>query len=113
MKIKLLGIDDGSLDFRVTFDGTPVKLGRHPDADVRINDASVSHYHCEIDQVNGVLWVRDLGSSHGTFVNGFHVAQSHLLPDDELTVGATSLRISYERVEVDWFSDYERVMALV
>jgi len=54
--------------------------------------------------------VRDLDSMQGTFVNGFHIAQSHLLPGDGLTVGALRLRVLYERLEVDWFSAYEREM---
>jgi pSer/pThr/pTyr-binding forkhead associated (FHA) protein len=113
MKIRLVGIEDKSLDLEVAFDGAPIRIGRDPEADVRLSGGSVSRHHCEIDRVNGVLWVRDLDSTQGTFVNGFHIAQSHLLPGDELTVGALRLRILYERDAVDWFSAYEREMALV
>jgi pSer/pThr/pTyr-binding forkhead associated (FHA) protein len=75
----------------------PVRIGRHPNVDIRLDDESVSDFHCEIDGIRGVLWVRDVGSVHGTFVNGFHVVQSHLLPGDRLTVGTTSLRVQYRR----------------
>ena len=39
--------------------------------------------------------IRDLGSKHGTFVNGERTGVAYLLPGDRLTIGATSLKILY------------------
>lgn len=111
MKIRLAGIEDKRHAFEVAFREAPVQIGRDPHAHVHLRDGSVSRHHCDIVRVDGVLWVRDLDSTHGTFVNGFHIAQSHLLPGDELTVGTLRLRVFYEWDEVDWFSPYEREMA--
>ncbi len=111
MKIRLAGVEDKCFGFEVAFREAPIRIGRDPDADVHLRDASVSRHHCDIVRVDGVLWVPDLDSTHGTFVNGFHIAQSHLLPGDELTVGTLRLRVLYESDEVDWFSAYEREMA--
>ena len=66
-------------------------------ADVRIEDDCVSRSHCEISSINGTLWVRDLGSRDGIFVNGFNVPQSHLMPGDRLTVGMMGFRVEYDR----------------
>ena len=49
----------------------------------------VSRRHCQLDEVGGLLVVRDLGSRYGTYVNGMRVAEARL-PDDKLTVGLTS-----------------------
>jgi len=75
----------------------PVTIGRDSDADLRLSDPYVSHYHCKIDQISGTLVVRDLGSKNGTFVNGMYVTQSHLLPGDRLSIGDTKFRARYRR----------------
>jgi len=45
----------------------------------------------------GSIVVRDLASKNGTFVNGVHVTESHLMPGDQLTVGQTKFHAHYER----------------
>jgi pSer/pThr/pTyr-binding forkhead associated (FHA) protein len=97
MDVKLVGIDQETADFEASLDMSPLRIGRHPMATLRIDDETVSDFHCELGRINGVLWVRDLGSTHGTFVNGFHVVQSHLMPGDRLTVGMVTFRVSYDR----------------
>jgi len=97
MEVRLVSLDHEAPDFEASLDASPVRIGRHPRATVQIDDESVSDFHCEVDRIKGVLWVRDLGSTHGTFVNGFHVVQSHLMPGDQLTVGMVTFRVFYER----------------
>jgi pSer/pThr/pTyr-binding forkhead associated (FHA) protein len=106
MKVDLISLDAWTPSFEIALDRGPVLLGRAASAAVQLDDRFVSRYHCQIDQISGTLWVRDLGSLHGTFVNGLHVTQSHLLPGDRLTVGMTAFRLQYERQRsttvVDW-----------
>ncbi|MBC8875353.1 MAG: FHA domain-containing protein [Planctomycetes bacterium] len=97
MNIKLLSIEADAPDFEITLDELPVRVGRHQDVKIQIQDRWISRLHCEIDHIEGTLNVRDLGSRHGVFVNGFHVVQAHLMPDDRLTIGMTSFRVHYER----------------
>lgn len=66
---------------------TGIGIGRHRDMEIHVSDAWVSRFHCEIDQINGTVYVRDLGSKHGVFVNGFHVSRAQVMPGDRLTVG--------------------------
>jgi len=96
MNIKLLCIEADVPDFEITLDELPVRVGRHQDVRIQIQDQWISRLHCEIDHIGGTLEVRDLGSRHGVFVNGFHVVQAHLMPDDRLTIGMTSFRVDYE-----------------
>ena len=74
----------------------PVHVGRHPEVGIRLNDPKVSHVHCRIDEFHGVLWVCDVGSTLGTFVNGVRIDESPLFSGDWLTVGTTHLRIHYQ-----------------
>ena len=50
-----------------------VIVGRDETCDVRILAKSVSREHCAIEQEGADLFLRDLGSSGGTFVNGSRV----------------------------------------
>jgi predicted component of type VI protein secretion system len=97
MKFFLHGVGANQSSFELTLTKSPIRIGRHRNVDVRLEDESVSLFHCQIDQINGTLWVRDLGSRDGIFVNGFNVPQSHLMPGDRLTVGTISFRVQYER----------------
>lgn len=97
MRIELIGFDEEAPAFEATLADQPVRIGRHRDMDIRVTDRWASRCHCEVGQIDGSLWVRDLGSKHGVFVNGFHVTSTHLMPGDRLTVGTTSFRVKYER----------------
>jgi pSer/pThr/pTyr-binding forkhead associated (FHA) protein len=76
----------------------PVVLGRNPDAGIQLKDRFVSQFHCEISERNGELFVRDLGSKHGSLVNGNRVTQSPMVSGDTLTVGLTSFVVQCERL---------------
>ena len=45
-------------------------VGREPTCDVRLDDPHVSRTHAALERRDGTVYVRDLGSSGGTFVNG-------------------------------------------
>ncbi|MHC4405551.1 MAG: FHA domain-containing protein [Planctomycetota bacterium] len=97
MKVKLLSLDRFCPKSRIIVDQLPAMVGRSPEADIHVTDCWASRRHCEIDQLDGTLVVRDIGSRHGTFVNGEQVAQAHLLPGDKLTVGLSSFEVQYKR----------------
>jgi pSer/pThr/pTyr-binding forkhead associated (FHA) protein len=74
----------------------PLRIGRGPDADVQLGDRWVSREHCEIDSADDALVVRDLGSKHGTFVNGRSVMEAELHQGDELNIGLTRFVVEYQ-----------------
>ena len=70
-----------------TSGGSPIEIlkeltlvGRGEDCDLRIEHKSVSKIHCVIVKTDGVLLLRDLGSTNGTRVNGQRVRRAALLP---------------------------------
>ena len=69
------------------FTGT-VRIGRDPGCDLRINDQGVSRVHAEIFRAGGQWFVRDLGSSNGTFLDGARVQEVALPAHCTLRLGA-------------------------
>ena len=70
----------------------PLEIGRAGDADVVLRDPEVSRRHARIDSSNGVLYVDDLSSSNGTFVNGRRiVAPTRVAEGDTVDAGTTRM----------------------
>lgn len=49
--------------------GESVVIGRATDCALQISDPRVSGHHAEIYALSGGWWVRDLGSTNGTYVD--------------------------------------------
>lgn len=78
---------------RYVINGT-LRFGRAEDCNIRYPNKSsgISSHHCEILVDNGQVYIRDLNSSHGTFVNGSRIAanqQTLLSVDAEVGLGGT------------------------
>lgn len=70
----------------------PFRIGRQPDSGLCINTAHVSRAHAEIRKRDEQLWIRDLDSSNGTFVNGERlVAECPLDANDVVHIGDVEL----------------------
>jgi pSer/pThr/pTyr-binding forkhead associated (FHA) protein len=64
-------------------------LGRSRTCQLRLpGDATVSRQHCLIELENDGIWVQDLGSLNGTFVNGQKIGQRERQPDADATMVA-------------------------
>ena len=68
-------------------------VGRKQDCDVRLEHKSVSKFHCVIVKTDGLLLLRDLGSTNGTRVNGLRVRRAALLPNDQLFIAHFQFRV--------------------
>jgi pSer/pThr/pTyr-binding forkhead associated (FHA) protein len=97
MKVRLVPLNSCDKNGKAVLCRLPVVVGRCSDADVCLSDCWVSRRHCEVYEIDGTVVVRDLGSRHGTFVNGLDVPEAHLTPGDRLTVGLTKFRVDYRR----------------
>jgi pSer/pThr/pTyr-binding forkhead associated (FHA) protein len=101
MEARLTVMGPWSAGEQVVQSALPVTIGRGAAADVQVTDAWVSRLHCRIDEIDGELIVRDLGSRHGTLVNGEHISEHVLAPGDEIILGTTRLRITREEDDED------------
>ena len=57
-------------------------VGREPTCDVRLDDPHVSRTHAALERRGGAVYVQDLGSSGGTFVNGTPAMSAQLRQGD-------------------------------
>src|SRR5205807_945444 len=68
-------------------------VGRKEDCDLRLDHKSVSKMHCVLVKTDGLLLLRDLGSTNGTRVNGQRVRRAALLPNDQLAIARFKFRV--------------------
>jgi NADPH-dependent 2,4-dienoyl-CoA reductase/sulfur reductase-like enzyme/pSer/pThr/pTyr-binding forkhead associated (FHA) protein len=73
--------------------GAPViSIGRDPNGQVCIQDAGISFLHAQITRHENDLYLRDLGSRNGTWVNRTQVTVPHKLgAGDRMHIGQTEL----------------------
>jgi pSer/pThr/pTyr-binding forkhead associated (FHA) protein len=70
-----------------------VVIGRREDCDLRLEHKSVSKIHCVVVKTDGLLLLRDLGSTNGTRVNGTRVRRAALLPNDQVSIAHYKFRV--------------------
>jgi phosphoserine phosphatase RsbU/P len=78
----------GSEQKNIVLNRTPFTVGRKVDKDLVIADPRVSRDHAQIMQEGLEFFLVDLGSKHGTFVNGERVQRQKLERGDRLEFGA-------------------------
>nr|MDQ3331726.1 SpoIIE family protein phosphatase [Planctomycetota bacterium] len=80
-------------------DGDEAVIGRHPECQIQLDSNMVSRRHARVFRDLGRLYVEDLGSGNGTFLNGSRVDAPLLLRNgDRLKVGPVLLRYEDESV---------------
>ena len=79
----------------IPVDSTPVLIGRGGQNDVPLDgDDFTSANHARFESRRDGVWVEDLGSTNGTFVNGARVTTPRRLgKGDVVRVGQTDLRV--------------------
>lgn len=85
-----------------------ITMGRSPKVDVQLNDVGVSRQHACVERRGENVFVRDLESANGTYVNGELVTRDYRLQDgDKITLGTTTiLKFTYhDRLDVNFSND--------
>jgi len=90
---------------RFLLDADSSVAGRHPNADVFLDDVTVSRRHAEFDRRGTVFTVRDLGSLNGTYVGGRLVDSATLEDGQDVQIGKFRLTFYASRRDL---SEVER-----
>lgn len=69
-----------------------IRIGRAPQNEIMLNGKNISRFHCQVKPDSGKVFLEDLGSTNGTFVNGIRISEPHAL-----SVGDV-VRIGYEQL---------------
>jgi hypothetical protein len=81
--------------FNIT--GERMTIGRSPEAEVFLDDVTVSRNHALLVRRRDGLYIDDLGSLNGTYVNRRRIESHRLQNGDELQVGKYKLTYLDER----------------
>lgn len=76
-----------------------VSLGRSPENDYPIEHPSVSSSHCRITFSDAGVWIKDLGSTVGTFIDGELVEEARLKSGQMVGLGEIIMRFESTDVE--------------
>ena len=84
----VLLIRDGIEERTVPLERLPITIGRKPEKDIVLKDARVSRDHAKFSCEEGVYFIEDEGSRHGTFVNGQRInGRLEVHPGDQIQFG--------------------------
>ena len=75
-------------------------VGSAPDSGIVVQDPTVSRLHGELEPREDGLWVRDLGSRNGTFVDGLQVTGARVPDKSKVRFGSTELVVDYNPGEI-------------
>ena len=71
--------------------GEKTAIGRSPESDVFLDDVTVSRNHALLVRRRDGIYIDDLGSLNGTYVNRRRIESQRLVDGDELQVGKYKL----------------------
>ena len=92
MTARLIPSDGGN---PIIFEKDMILVGRNEECELRLDHKSISKLHCILVKTDGLILVRDLGSTNGTRVNGQRVRRAALLPNDHFSVANFKYRVQF------------------
>jgi pSer/pThr/pTyr-binding forkhead associated (FHA) protein len=85
---------------RFLLDADVTTVGRHPEADIFLDDVTVSRRHAEFVRHGTAFEVRDLGSLNGTYFDGVRIETALLSDGAEVQVGKFRLTFYASRLDL-------------
>jgi pSer/pThr/pTyr-binding forkhead associated (FHA) protein len=85
---------------RFLLDADVTVAGRHPDADIFLDDVTVSRRHAEFVRHGTSFQVKDLGSLNGTYFDGVRIDTALLGDGAEVQVGKFRLTFYASRTDL-------------
>jgi len=104
---KLVVSLDGVVIKEVQITKDKTTLGRRPYNDIVIDNLAVSGEHAVLQMVGSDVFIEDLNSTNGTYINGKAVKKQLLTHNDTVEIGKYKIKYLVEEG-----SDYERTMVV-
>jgi|HubBroStandDraft_6_1064221.scaffolds.fasta_scaffold04759_4 sigma-B regulation protein RsbU (phosphoserine phosphatase) len=93
---RIIVIEPNGTNREVTVTALPFRIGRQAGNELTLRDSRISRQQAQIVADNGLMVLEDMGSRHGTFVNGEKVLRHELQPKDKIDFGmADSYKMVY------------------
>ncbi|MEZ6189420.1 MAG: adenylate/guanylate cyclase domain-containing protein [Planctomycetota bacterium] len=89
--VRILNGEAANRTFRI---GGGEQVGRDPTNAIQVQDPGVSRRHFQFRVEGPKVWVEDLGSSNGTYVNNKRIERHELRERDLITVGGIQIQFS-------------------
>ena len=82
---RLVVVDPNGSRRDVAIANFPFRIGRQAGNELTLRDSRVSRQQAQITDVGGTMVLEDMGSSHGTFVNGEKIIRHELKVSDQIS----------------------------
>ena len=89
-----------NLGARFLLDADRTTAGRHPNADIFLDDVTVSRRHTEFVRHGTVFEMKDLGSLNGTYFDGIRIESALLTDGAEVQIGKFRLTFYASRMDL-------------
>lgn len=90
-----LVVQDGDNARTVLIESLPFTIGRQADRNLSLPDSQVSRQHAVIHEDEEGFLIEDLGSRHGTLINGVRKDSARLRSGDRIQLGAASIALLF------------------
>ncbi|AZP10996.1 FHA domain-containing protein [Undibacterium parvum] len=92
---KIIVTLNGQVKYDVSLLKARFSIGRRPENDLVLDQATVSGHHAAIDRTSVGIFILDLGSTNGTLVNGQPITKHLLQHEDVIEVGKYRLKFQH------------------
>jgi hypothetical protein len=76
------------------------RLGRSSNNDHSFPFAEISEYHCEVLVDKELIFVRDMNSSNGTYINGDRIQESALYAGQVMQIGKLEMVLDAQEIKI-------------